>query len=74
MSLVLQDLISEVTCSEPYEWKDTTEHEWEFQPPLSRPANGAQPFNVKNTLKHPCAYYPFLFSVPSIPWIRTWSR
>lgn len=31
-SILGKDLISEVTCSEPYEWKDTTEHEWEFNP------------------------------------------
>ena len=25
-----KDLISEVTCREPYEWKDLTDEEWEF--------------------------------------------
>ena len=51
-SILGKDLISEVTCSEPYEWKDTTEHEWEFNPNvLAR--NGEQPFHVSTTFsKH----------------------
>ena len=28
-----KDLISEVTCKEPYEWKETTDEEWEFSDP-----------------------------------------
>ncbi|CAL8464336.1 g3871 [Coccomyxa elongata] len=44
-SILGKDLIREVTCSEPYEWKDTTEHEWEFNPNvLAR--NGEQPFHI----------------------------
>jgi hypothetical protein len=31
-TIVGKDLIKEVTCSEPYEWKDSTEQEWEFAP------------------------------------------
>lgn len=27
-----KDLISEVTCQEPYEWKELTAEEWEFSP------------------------------------------
>ena len=46
MSLLPQDLISEVTCKEPYEWKDTTEHEWEFSPSVMS-GNGAQAFKVR---------------------------
>jgi hypothetical protein len=41
----LQDLISEVTCKEPYEWKDPTEEEWEFSPVVMS-GNGAEPFKV----------------------------
>ena len=44
---VLQDLISEVTCKEPYEWKDTTEHEWEFSSVVMN-GNGAEPFKVSS--------------------------
>lgn len=29
-SIVGKDLITEVTCKEPYEWKDITDEEWEF--------------------------------------------
>ena len=46
---MLQDLISEVTCKEPYEWKDTTEHEWEFSPTVMS-GNGAEPFKVRGRL------------------------
>lgn len=42
---VVQDLISEVTCKEPYEWKDPTEDEWEFSPSVMS-GNGAEPFKV----------------------------
>jgi carbamoyl-phosphate synthase small subunit len=31
-SIVGKDLIKEVTCKEPYEWKETTGSEWEFAP------------------------------------------
>ena len=40
-----KDLISEVTCSEPYEWKEITDDEWEFsKAALSRLKN--DPFHV----------------------------
>jgi hypothetical protein len=29
-TIVGKDLIKEVTCAEPYEWKDPTGEEWEF--------------------------------------------
>jgi hypothetical protein len=29
-TIVGQDLLSVVSCKEPYEWKDPTEEEWEF--------------------------------------------
>ena len=53
--LALQDLISEVTCKEPYEWKDSTEEEWEFSPVVMS-GNGAEPFKVSHKLFH----YPSL--------------
>ena len=31
-SIVGKDLIKEVTCKEPYQWKETTGSEWEFAP------------------------------------------
>ena len=40
-----KDLISEVTCSEPYEWKDPTGEEWEFNAKAMERA-GKQPFHV----------------------------
>lgn len=27
-----KDLISDASCTEPYEWKDKTDSEWEFSP------------------------------------------
>lgn len=53
--LALQDLISEVTCKEPYEWKDSTEEEWEFSPVVMS-GNGAEPFKVSPKFFH----YPSL--------------
>ena len=40
-----KDLISEVTCSEPYEWKDPTGTEWEFNAKAQARA-GKDPFHV----------------------------
>ena len=40
-----KDLISEVTCSEPYEWKDPTGEEWEFNAKAMARA-GKQQFHV----------------------------
>ena len=56
--LALQDLISEVTCKEPYEWKDPTEEEWEFSPVVMS-GNGAEPFKVSPKFCH----HPSLGSV-----------
>lgn len=53
MCAVLQDLISEVTCKEPYEWKDTTEHEWEFNP-IVMSGNGAEPYKVTSLVSPSC--------------------
>ncbi len=48
-SIVGKDLISEVTCSEPYEWKDPTGEEWEFNPKAMARA-GKEPFHVSPIL------------------------
>ena len=45
-SIVGKDLISEVTCSEPYEWKDPTGVEWEFNEKAQARA-GKEPFHVR---------------------------
>ena len=44
-TIVGKDLIKEVTCSEPYEWKDPTGEEWEFSEPARAYADG-KPFNI----------------------------
>ncbi len=44
-SIVGKDLISEVTCSEPYEWSDPTGAEWEFNEKAQARA-GKEPFHV----------------------------
>ena len=55
---MVQDLISEVTCKEPYEWKDSTEDEWEFSPSVMS-GNGAEPFKVSClALSTPCHSRP----------------
>eukprot|EP00884_Botryococcus_braunii_P023075 jgi/Botrbrau1/9451/Bobra.0252s0072.1 len=42
-----KDLISEVTCSEPYEWKDPTGAEWEFSSTaINSNGNGTGPFHI----------------------------
>jgi carbamoyl-phosphate synthase small subunit len=46
-SILGKDLISEVTCSEPYEWKDPTEDEWEFNPAVAS-GKGEKPFHVRS--------------------------
>jgi carbamoyl-phosphate synthase small subunit len=43
-SIVGKDLITDVSCSEPYEWKDQTDGEWEFSATL--PDSNAQKFYV----------------------------
>ena len=40
-----KDLISEVTCKEPYEWKDLTGEEWEFSKAAQAQA-AEKPFHV----------------------------
>ena len=42
-----KDLISEVTCKEPYEWKDLTDEEWEFSKAAQAQAS-EKPFHVKH--------------------------
>lgn len=44
-TIVGKDLIKEVTCSEPYEWKDPTDAQWEFAPAAMN-LNGAKPLKV----------------------------
>ncbi|KAK9806878.1 hypothetical protein WJX72_005945 [[Myrmecia] bisecta] len=44
-TIVGKDLIAEVTCKEPYEWKDPTEDEWEFSK-AAEARNGGEPFHV----------------------------
>lgn len=43
-TIVGKDLIKEVTCSEPYEWKDPTDNEWEFNTLVK---NGVEPYSVR---------------------------
>ena len=45
-SIVGKDLIREVTCAEPYEWKDPTGEEWEFSPEAQAALGGERPFHV----------------------------
>ena len=42
-----QDLIGEVSCTEPYEWHDPTGTEWEFSHHLGG-SNGTKPFHVSS--------------------------
>ena len=44
-TIVGKDLIKEVTCTEPYEWKDTTGEEWEWVANATE-LSGGKPFNV----------------------------
>jgi carbamoyl-phosphate synthase small subunit len=44
-TIVGKDLIKEVTCAEPYEWKDPTGEEWEFAE-AAKNGNGARRFKV----------------------------
>lgn len=39
-----KDLITDVSCSDPYEWKDKTDGEWEFSKTI--PDGDAQKFHV----------------------------
>lgn len=44
-----KDLLSVVSCTEPYEWKDATDEEWEFAPDAladSAKASGGKPYTV----------------------------
>lgn len=45
-----KDLITDVSCSEPYEWKDKTDGEWEFSATI--PASDAQKFHVSLSKRH----------------------
>ncbi|KAI7841584.1 hypothetical protein COHA_004754 [Chlorella ohadii] len=44
-TIVGKDLIKEVTCKEPYEWKEGTEEEWEFAK-AAKSVNGAARYKV----------------------------
>uniref|UniRef100_A0A7S3QKY4 Carbamoyl phosphate synthase arginine-specific small chain n=1 Tax=Dunaliella tertiolecta TaxID=3047 RepID=A0A7S3QKY4_DUNTE len=44
-SIVGKDLLAEVTCKEPYEWRQGTDAEWEFSA-ATQAAQGREPFHV----------------------------
>ena len=44
-TIVGKDLLSVVSCSEPYEWKDPTWEEWEFSKEVKE-VNGTSQFHV----------------------------
>lgn len=46
-TIVGKDLIKEVTCSAPYEWKDPTDGEWEFSSAAKEGAR-ATPYKVRS--------------------------
>jgi len=45
-----KDLITDVSCSDPYEWKDQTDGEWEFSATI--PDSDAQKFHVSPLKRH----------------------
>ncbi len=45
-TIVGKDLLSVVSCTEPYEWKDPTHSEWEFNASAKAAQGAAQPFLV----------------------------
>jgi len=45
-----KDLITDVSCSEPYEWKDKTDGEWEFSATV--PDSDAEKFHVSPSKPH----------------------
>jgi hypothetical protein len=47
-TIVGKDLLSVVSCKEPYEWKDPTGEEWEFNDGAKKAAGGKQ-FKVRRT-------------------------
>lgn len=47
-TIVGQDLLSVVSCKEPYEWKDPTEEEWEFNEDAKTTAAAGKRFKVGN--------------------------
>lgn len=46
-TIVGQDLLSVVSCKEPYEWKDLTEEEWEFSGDAKQSAAATKHFKVR---------------------------
>ncbi len=45
-SIVGQDLVAQVTCQQPYEWKDPTGENWEYRMAIS--SNGSsEPLHVR---------------------------
>jgi carbamoyl-phosphate synthase small subunit len=44
-TIVGKDLLSVVSCTEPYEWTETTDNEWEFNP-RAKERNNGKPFHV----------------------------
>ena len=55
--LQLWPVLAQVTCAEPYEWKDPTEGEWEFSPAVQN-MNGDKPFHVRGPV----------VCIPSLHW------
>lgn len=47
-TIVGQDLLSVVSCKEPYEWKDPTEEEWEFNEEAKAAAAASKQFKVSS--------------------------
>lgn len=46
-TIVGKDLLSVVSCKEPYEWKDPTDNEWEFNEDAKAAAAAAKKFKVR---------------------------
>ncbi|KAL0038854.1 hypothetical protein WJX79_010728 [Trebouxia sp. C0005] len=44
-NIVGQDLITDISIKEPYEWKDSTVEEWEFSPAV-KGRNGTEPLHI----------------------------
>ena len=46
-TIVGKDLLSVVSCEQPYEWRQGTHAEWEFAPQAISNAASAQPYHVR---------------------------
>jgi carbamoyl-phosphate synthase small subunit len=45
-TIVGKDLLSVVSCKEPYEWRQGTDAEWEFEPKVKNGAAKSNQFHV----------------------------